>query len=211
MPKQYISCLAGEMNDYLTLLENAEKTTSKYKTTFNSLDAYLIDNNVSQKALTEAVVSEWLKALSCSQKSKKNYSGNIRRFARYLNALEIPAYEPELYRTQSNYVGYTFSDEEFSTIIDAADNFAAIKSTGNKSSYVFPMLLRILYGCGLRLGEALALRWGDVNLNTAIITIRKAKNHKQRIVPISSSLAELLMLYNRRVVADNPAASLLFE
>jgi len=211
MSKQYGSCLAGEMNDYLKLLENADKDTSKYKTTFNSLDAYLINNNISQKALTETVISEWLKTLTCKPKSKRNYSGNLRRFVRYLNALEIPAYEPELFRTQSSFVAYTFSDEEFAAIIDAADNFVAIKSKENETSYVFPMLLRILYGCGLRLGEALALRWCDINFDTEAITIRKAKNHKQRIVPISSSLAEVLRLYNRRMFEDNPDASLLFE
>jgi len=128
-----------------------------------------------------------------------------------LNALEIPAYEPELFRTQSSYVAYTFSDEEFAAIISAADNFAAIKSKENVTSYVFPMLLRILYGCGLRLGEALALHWHDICFDTEVITIRKAKNHKQRIVPISSSLAEVLRLYNRRMTEDNPGANLLFE
>ncbi len=211
MSRQYSCCLAVEMNNYLKLLECADKNTALYRTTFNSLDAYLVNNNISTRALTESVVSEWLKTLICKPKSKRSYSGNLRSFARYLNALEIPAYEPELFRTQSNFVAYTFSDEEFAAIIDAADNFVAIKRKGNETSYIFPMLLRILYGCGLRLGEALALRWCDINFDTEVITIRKAKNHKQRIVPISSSLAEVLRLYNKRMVEDNLDASLLFE
>jgi len=211
MSKQYCSCLAGEMYDYLKLLENADKDISKYRTTFNSLDAYLANNNVMEKELSETVVSGWLKTLACGSKSKWNYSCCTRKFARYLTALEIPAYEPDLYRTKSNYIAYTFSDEEFTAIIDAADNFAAIKSTENVTSYVFPVLLRILYGCGLRLGEALALRWGDIDFETEVIVIRKAKNHKQRIVPISSSLAETLRLYNARKIIDNPDADLLFE
>ena len=211
MLNHYYSCLASEMYDYLKLLENAEKDTCRYRTMFNSLDAYLVDNNLSQRALTEATVSGWLKTLSCGPKSKRNYSGNLRRFSRYLNALEIPAYEPELFRTQSSYVAYTFSDEEFAAIIAAADNFVAIKRNGNQTSYVFPMLLRILYSCGLRIGEALSLHWHDINFDTEVIVIRKAKNHKQRIVPISSSLTDVLRAYNRRMVKDNPDASLLFE
>ena len=211
MSKQYGSCLAAEMDDYLKLLENADKDTSKYRTTFNSLDAYLLSRIITQKALTEAVVTGWLKTLACKPKSKRCYIGNLRRFARYLKALEIRVYEPELFRTQSNYVVHTFSDEEFAAIIDAADNFAAIKSKENETSYIFPMLLRILYGCGLRLGEALSLCWHDIDLATEVIKIRKAKNHKQRIVPISSSLAEVLRLYNRRMIGDDSGASLLFE
>ena len=170
----------------------------------------MISNNISQKALTEDVVSEWLKTLTCKPESKRSYLGHMRRFVRYLNALEIPTYEPELFRAQSSFVAYTFSDEEFAAIIHAADNFT-IKRKGKRSSYVFPMLIRILYGCGLRLGEALALRWCDINFDTKVITIKKAKNKKQRIVPISNSLAEVLILYNGRMLEDNPNASILFE
>lgn len=211
MPKQYYCCLAGEMCDYLKLLENADQNSTRYRTAFNSLDAYLVSNNVSEKALSEQVVSGWLKTLTCGPKSKWNYSCSIRKFARYLTALEIPAYEPELHRTQSSYVAYTFSDEEFAAIIDAADNFTTIKSTDNKTSYVFPVLLRILYGCGLRLGEALGLRWSDIDFDTEVIVIRKAKFKKQRIVPISSSLTETLRLYHGRIIKDKPGSSLLFE
>ena len=211
MSKKYCSCLAGEMYDYLKLVENAGQNNTRYRTTFNSLDAYLVGNGEKEKALSESVVSGWLKTLTCGQKSKWNYSCCIRKFARYLAALEIPAYEPDLYRTKSSYVAYTFSDEEFAAIIDAADNFAAIKSAGNETSYVFPMLLRILYGCGLRLGEALALSLGDIDFDARTIVVRKAKNHKQRIVPISCTLATVLRLYSIRMVAENPYASLLFE
>ena len=211
LPKQYCSCLAVEMNDFLKLLENADRDTYRYRTSFNSLDAYLVNNSISQKELTDGVVSKWLKTLTCKPLSKRNYVGHIRRFARYLNALEIPAYEPELFRIQSNFVAYTFSDEEFAAIIHAADSLATIKRKGNNSSYVFPMLLRILYGCGVRLGEALALRWCDINFDSKVITIRKAKNHKQRIVPISNSLAETLKLYNGRMFKDNPNSNILFE
>jgi integrase len=199
------------MYDYLKLLENAGQNATRYRTTFNSLDTYLVNNKVSKKALSEVVVSGWLKTLTCGPRSKWNYTCSIRKFARYLTALEIPAHEPELHRAKSNYVAYTFSDEEFTSIIDAADNFAAIKSTENETSYVFPVLLRILYGCGLRLGEALALRWSDIGFDVGVIVIRKAKNHKQRIVPISDSLTAVLKLYNIRMFKDNPDASLLFE
>lgn len=211
MSKPYRSCLAGEMNDFLNLLEIADKSTRDYKTTFNSLDAYLATNNISQKALTEEVISGWLKTLMCKPTTKRGYSGHLRRFARYLKALEIPAYEPELMRVQSNFVAYTFSDEEFAAIIDAADNFTVIKSRENETSFVFPVLLRMLYGCGLRLGEALSLCWCDINFEMEIITIRKAKNHKQRIVPMSSSLTEVLRLYKRRMTEDSAGISLLFE
>jgi integrase len=52
----------------------------------------------------------------------------------------------------------------------------------------FPVLLRILYGCGMRLGEVISLTWNDIDLDKGIITVKAAKNQKQRLVPMSDEL-----------------------
>ena len=41
------------------------------------------------------------------------------------------------------------------------------------------MLLRMLLGCGFRLGEPLTAKVKDVNFSSGIILIRHAKNNKQ--------------------------------
>ena len=57
-------------------------------------------------------------------------------------------------------------------------------------------MLRILYGCGLRLGEADALTWDDIDLLAGVITVKAAKNQKQRLVPMGAELTRILKLYN---------------
>lgn len=211
MNNPYSSILADEMFEYLKLLESAGKTLPSYKVTFKSLDAYLLKNAVGEKILSEEIVTGWLRSLKCKPTTKNGRIGHMRQFVRYLSALEIPAYEPEPLKAHSDFIAYTFTDDEFAAIIAAADNFAAVKSRSNSTSYVFPVLLRILYGCGLRLGEALKLRWGDIDFKRDVIIISKAKNLKQRLVPMSGSLARVLKSYQRRQLADNPNAELLFE
>jgi len=207
----YKSVLANEINDYMRLLESAGRSMPSYRITFKSLDAYLVKNNIQEKALTESLVDDWLRSQTCKPITKNGRITHLRHFARYLSALEIPAYEPEPLKASSDFVAYTFTDEEFAAIIAAADSFAAVKCRTNSTSYVFPVLLRILYGCGLRIGEALPLRWGDINFDNEVIFIREAKNYKQRLVPMHSSLASVLKLYRERRVSDNPNADLLFE
>lgn len=199
------------MYSYLTLLENANRSLVSCQVTFKSLDAYLIKNNVSEKSLSEELIEAWLKTLKCKPQSTNNRIGNLRSFARYLWALEIPAFEYPYVRATSDFIAYTFTDEEFGELIKAADNFIAMESRANQSSYVFPMLLRILYGCGLRISEAINLKWNDINFTQNTITIRKTKNHKQRLIPISNSLADVLLLYHKRQFEDNLNADLLFE
>ena len=189
--------LAEEMHDYIDILNSGKRDTEGYVGTFKSLDKYMVKQDVSDKAITEELIYGWLKTLACGYTTKNRKISNIRKFSRYLTALGIPAYEPDFCRAASPYVAHTFTNEEFAAIINAADNF-----TGDwivtETAYIFPVMLRVFYGCGLRVGEALSLRWGDVNLETGIISIREAKNQKQRRVPISGSLTKVLEMYRNR-------------
>jgi integrase len=58
-----------------------------------------------------------------------------------------------------------------------------------------PALLRLLYGTGLRLGEALALTNDNVNLEENYLRVRDSKNGKERIIPISASLVSVCKEY----------------
>jgi integrase len=55
----------------------------------------------------------------------------------------------------------------------------------------------LLYGAGLRLGEALALNVADVDLNRAVLIVRQTKFYKTRIVPLGHELAQVLVDYRR--------------
>ena len=46
------------------------------------------------------------------------------------------------------------------------------------------MFLLLLYGAGLRSGEARRLTIGDVDLEEAVLTVRDTKFFKNRLVPV---------------------------
>lgn len=56
-------------------------------------------------------------------------------------------------------------------------------------------MLLLLYGTGLRIGEALALTLGDVDLRQACLYIRKTKFFKSRLVPLGKDLTGLVTDY----------------
>lgn len=56
-------------------------------------------------------------------------------------------------------------------------------------------LLSLLYGCGLRLSEAIGLDVGDVNLRTGFLYVRPSKNGQSRTVPLSGRVKEGLQSY----------------
>lgn len=64
------------------------------------------------------------------------------------------------------------------------------------------LVASLLYGCGMRLSEALRLRVKDVDFGQGIIVIRDAKGDKDRIVPLPKRLIEPLkrQLYHSELI-----------
>ena len=55
------------------------------------------------------------------------------------------------------------------------------------------LMLRLMYGCGLRLMECLRLRIKDVDLDRSMLFVRAGKGDKDRCVPLPETLAKPLL------------------
>ena len=87
-----------------------------------------------------------------------------------------------MYKRQSyTYAPYVFSDEEWKRMIASADSLP-YSDYNPESAVLFCILLRMLYGCGLRRNEALKMETRDIDLNLGVLFVRHAKNDKQRYV-----------------------------
>jgi len=91
---------------------------------------------------------------------------------------------------------YIYSMDEVQKMIRVVDN----RHRGNwhLEPYTIRTLILLLYGTGLRIGEAIRLQHRDVDLNDAILTVRETKVYKTRLVPVSSDLAGVLRSYFER-------------
>ncbi len=102
---------------------------------------------------------------------------------------------------------YIYSMDEVQKMIRVVDN----RHRGNwhLEPYTIRTLILLLYGTGLRIGEAIRLQHQDVGLNDAILTVRETKFYKTRLVPVSSDLAGVLRSYCERKWegAGSPAAT----
>ena len=88
---------------------------------------------------------------------------------------------------QTNFAPYIFAHEEIKRLFSSLDE---LRPAGNSPvrHLVLPELFRMLYGCGLRLGEVLRLTLAVSDLQQGILTIRKSKFRKDRLVPVAPGL-----------------------
>jgi integrase len=115
---------------------------------------------------------------------------------------------PQCPKWREDYVPYIFSDNEMTDIFRHADK-AADNGDGT-ANFEVAMLTRLLYGCGLRHGEALRLKRSDVDFLRGTLFLRQPKNKKQRIVPMHQSLTTMLMRYCVAAMIINKPDAFLF-
>jgi integrase len=136
--------------------------------------------------------------------------GIARQFALFLRWKGIDAWvlpEREQPRQPSCFAPRIITAEEMARIIACADARPASRC-GLQTQPVYAMLVRLLWCCGLRIGEALSLRVGDVDLTEAVITVHKAKHNRTRLVPMSPSLTAHARRYAAAVglIPEDPTA-----
>jgi len=102
----------------------------------------------------------------------------------------LPATVPKM---PERFVPYIYSADELQRLI----NPTAPEQIGFRKlqPHTLRAVLLLLYGAGLRIGEAVALTLQDVDMGAAVITIRDTKFHKMRLVPVGLKLNQAMAQY----------------
>jgi len=153
--------------------------------------------------ITEEIALAWCQ-LRPNEKEITRHGrvGEMQRFSVFLTKQGYPSYLlAGLPKKGELHTPYIFSREEIGRIFQRLDalehtNLAPIRHL------VFPLLIRVLYGCGLRISEALSLLKGDVDAEHGIFRIRHGKNDRERIVPMSETLTAACRCYISTVHTD---------
>jgi integrase len=132
---------------------------------------------------------------------------DLRQFNAWLKTLGIQSYQiPNKYmrKVQVAFKPYIFSIEELFKITEVSDH---LKPSERSSNYhrVYPVMMRILIGTGMRIGEVLSLRIKDVDVTNRLLIVYQSKNDVSRYVPMSDSLATVTLDYvSDHAYSDDP-------
>lgn len=94
------------------------------------------------------------------------------------------------------FVPYIYSTEDIRRLLGVPDSYYSPACPLSPDS--MRTLILVLYGTGLRLGEAMRLKHEDADFRNAALTIRETKFVKSRLVPIGKDLVSILRLYRMR-------------
>ena len=184
----------------------SEKTAIGYKfmegaRSLRCFDQFLLAKGLDRCALPEQLVREW----TCQRNHESSTTHRsrfrlTRQLAIFMKNRGYDAYVPDLYLEpcapgQPGFAPHIFTHEELRRIFKSLDEMKPAYNSRLRH-LVWPELFRLLYGCGLRVGEVIRLTVADTDLQEGVITIRQTKFRKDRLVPLAPGLhARLLRFY----------------
>ena len=111
----------------------------------------------------------------------------------YTQSCPLPEKLP---RPSRVFTPYIYSPDELRRLINATEQ--CVSSRTKLQATTIRTVLLLLYGAGLRIGEALRLTPQDVDLGNRLLTIRESKFYRTRLVPIGVRLTSTLAAYDKQ-------------
>jgi integrase len=139
---------------------------------FYKFDQFCLAYGCREPVLSRELVNAWSqKRPNEAQATLLNRVGIVRQLAIYLNSLGVHAYvlPKNIMSKGPRYVPYIFSNDELAAFFKQTDA-CRYHAEAPYRHWVMPLLFRMLYGCGLRISEALNLKVRDVDLQTGVLT-----------------------------------------
>ena len=189
------SGFSSSIESYLQYRDGMNYGGLNEKSYLRSFDKYCEEHFPEETSLTKNAVRGWFfDEISKGHRALEGKAITIRMFARFLG--------PSSYILPMNcvpktpqYIPYIMTDKELAAFFNAADHLS-LHRLNPFLDEMMPFLLRFIYACGLRPGEALRLNDGDVDLRSGEIFIRNTKRHKDRIIVASDDALTLLKQYD---------------
>jgi integrase len=129
----------------------------------------------------------------------------LRRFYQYAMTRGLVVSSPvqaAVPRVMETFVPHIYSEDELRRLLAGVEAHQTRDARCTIAAPTLRAFLLLLYGTGLRVGEALALRREDVDLRTGMILIRETKFYKSRQLPIGPRLVRALTEYVDAVHTD---------
>lgn len=208
-----MSTLAEDLQRYLTIRRSLGYHMGSAERTLRPFVAFANRQGVDH--ITTRLFLQWKDAFGAAgRETWAGRLGMVRIFAQWLNGIdprnEVPprGLIPARYRRARPYI---YSDQEIEQILAEAGKLHSVKGLRGLTCSTLFGLIAVT---GLRVSEAIALDNDDVDLVQGVLTIRRGKCGKTRLVPVAgSTLARLTAYANERdrVLGTSPQAFFVSE
>ena len=184
------------------IMNVSSNTIKHYNSTFKRFTQFFDKNTLCSKIDKNTILDfvEWLEEQNPGIKAKSvnSYLIDLRAIFNYLMEEDaIPKFTVKLLREEDEIIK-TYNNSELERLLKKPD----LKKC-NFSEYRNWVICNYLMATGVRVGTLCATRICDIDFNTNQIALKKVKNKRQYIIPLSPKLAKILREYLQYRKAEN--------
>jgi len=192
----FTKILAEKVENYIELRRSLGYSFKKQAATLRALARYVESEQLSGP-LTRDMALNFVLSIEGEANGRAIRHGVLRRFGEYLAVYDAgtEALDPRaLPRSRAIPPPRILSDEELAALIAACRRLSPMAPHRGRT---LTTLVGLLASSGLRSGEALRLDRADVDLISGVLSIKKTKFRKDRLVPVHATTLAALRLYAR--------------
>ena len=154
--------------------------------------------NPELQELTSSVVAEFLAKTETSTLTYLNKHSVLRSFFEYCETramMPILAIPQRPARPRQTFVPHIYKRHEIRLLLRAVRGNQG-HGLASLDERTFRTALLLLYGTGMRVGELLSLKNGDVDLKKGLVTIGRERSSSRRTIPLCQDLVRLARSYS---------------
>jgi len=195
--------LSEHIEDMLSYKESIGYLRKSYEYDLRRFCAFMDSRQLGVLDLDEDTVLSW-----CTRWENESEAGARRRIQVIRELLKcLSAVGIDCYVIPSNFLPkakrrtpYIFTDAELLDIFRECDAIAPDRCSPYRH-LILPVLIRLLFFCGLRPNEGRELKLCDVDLESGVLLVRKNKSRKERYVAMSDDVLQMCRDY-RAAIAE---------
>ncbi len=197
------SVFTAYITEYVELKRTFGFTFNPETVVLNMFDKYCVEHAVTAPVISAELLEAWeIKRENENSTTHQLRTRVVRGLSEYLykKGFDTPRIFHPLPDVNKDFVPYIFSKSEINRFMVGVDTVTGEqKAVCPIRHLVMPVLFRTVYGCGLRINEALHIKKEDIDFTNKAIRIMNAKGAQDRIVIMSDSLSDICYRY-----ATNP-------
>ena len=197
-------------NYFLAFIEVKRSVGYKYigeEYVLKRLDKFLVAEKYNAEELSREIIEQWISHKKHeTRRNQLSRVSVVRQLANYLLERGVSAYYPANIPVTSpkyHFTPYIFTHQQIDSLFKAADAIAGCKRPGGIAA-IFPVIVRLLYSTGIRVGELSRLRWHEIDLEKGVIKIREGKFRKDRLLPLSTQMLKIMQKYAGQYNQSSP-------
>jgi integrase len=207
--KSIVGPLGKKIQEFIDFKHSSGFSYKTASTVLYNFERFCIKNNFNDTIVTKKLMDAWsIQRITEGINSKINRIQIVNSFSVHLQRLGYDSYVRSCKGSKNKKLVHILSDEELKSLFLEID---VLRKGRTWMKYTYPVILRLIYCCGLRIDEACHIRINDWDHDNNKVTIIGGKNKKDREIYLADDVNLMMQEYNKKIANYFPTRIWFFQ